>query len=615
VIATCNLPGSSESDSLATCLADPRREFTTLVELLQWRAREQPDQRAYTYLPDREGQEVHLTYAELNRKAQVIAAGLLSSIAPGQFVLLLYPPGLEFIAAFFGALYAGVSAVPAYPPHPARINAMLPRLQNMAAHAGVAAVLTTTAIQSVAEPLLQQVPVLANLHWFATDKPADTAKQWQPLPMSTDALAYVQYTSGSTAAPKGVMLSHKNLLHNSALIYRCFSHSSMSRGVIWLPPYHDMGLIGGVLQPLYGGFPVILMSPAAFLLRPIRWLQTISHSKATTSGGPNFAYDLCIRKTTPEQRATLDLSDWEIAFCGAEPIHPDTLDRFVEAFAPNGFRREAFYPCYGLAEASLFVTGALKPASSALLSTGKAILDGKQETMTKVTHRGTRRLISCGTVPPGQTVNIIDPESCIRVSSGQVGEIWVSGPSIACGYLHQPDETESTFRAFVADTGEGPFLRTGDLGFFHEGELFITGRCKDLIIIGGRNHYPEDIEHTVVQSHPFLQPGNCAAFSVDVGSEERLVILIELLRCHLPAARRLPIADGPAVRSKDGPVIDFKSLIQTTRQAVAEHNDLSTHAVLLLKPASLPRTSSGKIQRHACREGFLAGTLNIVEEF
>lgn len=571
--------------------ADQAIGFGSLVELLQWRACSQPEQCAYTFLVDGESEEVYLTYAELDRQAQIIAARLRAMVAPGERTLLLYPPGLEFIAAFFGCLYAGVIAVPAYPPHPARLHAMLPRLQAIAGHAQAAAVLTTAPVQFIAQPLLQQMPALAYLRWLTTDRLGDgRALPWQAPAVDGETLAFVQYTSGSTAAPKGVMVSHGNLLHNLALIYRHFEHTPDSRGVIWLPPYHDMGLIGGVLQPLYGGFPVTLMSPSAFLMRPLRWLQALSNSAATTSGGPNFAYDLCVRKTTPEQRATLDLSHWEVAFCGAEPVHGDTLERFAAAFAQSGFRREAFYPCYGLAEATLFVTGGLKSAPPVVVD--GATLERRPAVAALDEDDGARALVGCGQAPLGQVVAIVDPESCTRRAGGEVGEIWVSGPSVAHGYLHQADETVRAFRAHLADTGEGPFLRTGDLGFFHEDELFVSGRLKDLIIIGGRNHHPEDIEHTVEGSHPALQPGACAAFSVDIGSEERLVIAAELKR-----SRRFE---------------EIGAVILGIRQAVAERHDLRVHDVLMLKPAGLPKTSSGKVQRHACRAGFVTGTLNVV---
>jgi acyl-CoA synthetase (AMP-forming)/AMP-acid ligase II len=565
--------------------------FATLVELLRWRAQRQSDQIAYTFLSEGDGKEFHLTYGELDRRARGIAAGLQSITARGDFVLLLYNPGLEFITAFLGCLYAGVVAVPLYPPHPVRPQITLPRIEAAAIHARAVAVLTTASIKRVAEPLLQQ----ASLQWLASDELTDdlTALWFEPKP-NPDSLAYIQYTSGATASPKGVMLSHGNLLHNSALIYRHFGHTPESQGVIWLPPYHDMGLIGGILQPLFGGFPVTLMSPTSFLMRPLRWLQTISSTRATTSGGPNFAYDLCAQKITSEQRETLDLSSWDVAFCGAEAIRHDTLERFAETFAPCGFRRESFYPCYGLAEASLFVTGHLRSPDN---SCRKMDLTQKLVNAPLADGNGVRRLVSCGSASVDQTVIVVHPESCTLCSPGETGEIWVASASVAHGYLHRPDETEHTFKAYLADSGEGPFLRTGDLGFFRGGELYITGRLKDIIIIGGRNYYPEDIEQTAKRSHSTLAHGECVAFSIDGSSQELLVILAEVNRHHYAVHVRNELE---AVRHK---II----------AAVAEFHNLRVDRAVLLKPFSLPRTPSGKIQRHACRKSFLTDTLNVLE--
>jgi acyl-CoA synthetase (AMP-forming)/AMP-acid ligase II len=378
-------------------------------------------------------------------------------------------------------------------------------------------------------------------------------------------------------------------------IHRAFEHSAKSRGVIWLPPYHDMGLIGGVIQPIFGGFPVTLMSPASFLMRPLSWLTAISREGATTSGGPNFAFDLCVRKTTPEQRAQLDLSRWEVAFVGAEPVRQETLENFATAFASSGFRPEAFYPCYGLAESTLLVTGGtkdLRPSVCRAKTTyGVASAQGGDS----------RKLVSCGKAISGAKVLVVDPEGCIPCEPEQVGEVWIASESVACGYFERPEESERVFGARLADTGEGPFLRTGDLGFLREGELFLTGRLKNVIIIGGRNHCAEDIERTVENCHPALRPGCCAAFSVELEGEERLVIAAEL-------DRRPPVTN----QHKSSPGIQV--LVETIRRTVAELHDVRAHTVLMLRPAALPKTSSGKAQRHACRSGFLASALNVIAE-
>jgi natural product biosynthesis luciferase-like monooxygenase protein len=486
--------------------------------------------------------------------------------------LLLYPAGIEFIAAFFGCLYAGVIAVPAYPP---RHNQKLLRLETIVADAQAAFVLTTGAELAAIQDRLGQSRELGTLQWLATDHLSiDLASGWQPSVIHSDTLALLQYTSGSTGKPKGVMVSHGNILHNQQLIQRGFGHTEKTIFAGWLPLFHDMGLIGNVLQPLYLGIPCVFMPPVAFLQKPICWLQAISRYKATTSGGPNFAYDLCVKKIKPEQKATLDLSSWEIAFNGAEPIRSQTLERFAAYFADCGFRWQAFYPCYGMAETTLFVSGGLKTASPVLYPVDS------------------RTIVGCGRTFFDKMA-IVDPASKVRCAEGQVGEIWLAGPSVAQGYWNQPDQTDQVFNAHLADSGEGPFLRTGDLGFYHQEELFVTGRLKDLIIIRGRNHYPQDIELTVEQSHLALRPGCGAALSVESDGEERLVVVQEVERHYL---RHLEV----------------ESVVESIRSAVSTQHELKVYAVLLLKTGRIPKTSSGKIQRHACKMGFLNGSLEIV---
>lgn len=577
-------------------LPDSPVESSTLVELLRWRALHQPDQLAYTFLIDGEAAADRVTYGELDRQARAMGALLQKGKAQGERALLLYPPGLEFIVAFFGCLYAGVTAVPAYPPHPARLDRTLPKLRAIANDAQPSIALTTASILPVVERSLIQDPDFRAMRWLATDKATNgSAEEWQDPPVSGNTLAFLQYTSGSTAAPKGVMVSHANLLHNQRVIQIAFEHTEQSTIVGWLPLYHDMGLIGNVLQPLYVGGQCILMPPVAFLQKPLRWLQAIARYKAGTSGGPNFAYDLCVRKITPEQRTTLDLRSWSLAFNGAEPIHYETLERFASAFKPCGFRQEAFYPCYGLAEATLFVTGGLKTAPSMVYTVREQPLEQDYVVAAPAKEKGTRTLVSCGQTWLDQKVAIVDAASCTQCPPDRLGEIWISGPSVAQGYWHRPEETEQTFYAYLADTGEGPFFRTGDMGFLKDGELFVTGRLKDLIIIAGRNHYPQDIELTVEQRHAVIRPSCCAAFSVDVADEERLVIVGEVER-H---SRRL----------------DVDEVVGAIRQTVAEHHDVQVYAVVLVKTGSMPKTSSGKLQRHACRERFLAKSLDMVGEW
>ncbi|HKV12360.1 MAG TPA: amino acid adenylation domain-containing protein, partial [Thermoanaerobaculia bacterium] len=557
----------------------------TLFDLLRFRAQSQPDRRAYTFLLDGETKEVHVTYGELDLQARAVAARLQALAPRGERALLLYPPGLQYAAAFFGCLYAGITAVPVYPPRPNRPD---PRFLAILSDARARVVLTTSAILPNAERLLpEDAPVL----WLATDGlNGDSAARWQDPGVGPDDLAFLQYTSGSTSSPKGVRVSHGNLLHNEALIGRAFGMTPESVVVGWLPLYHDMGLIGNLLQPLAAGCPCVLMSPVDFLQKPLRWLQAISRYGGTVSGGPNFAYDLCVRRIGPAEKEELDLSRWQVAFNGAEPVRAETLDRFAEAFAPCGFRRAALFPCYGLAEATLFVTGAGR---------GEAPVVSRFVSEDLARNRATpaadgRALVSSGRAvpaPEGQDVAIVHPETLRRGEPGEVGEIWIAGPSVAQGYWSRPEATEATFRAFTAD-GQGPFLRTGDLGFLDGAELYVTGRAKDLIIIRGRNLYPQDVELTVEKSHPALRPGCGAAFSVEVEGEERLVVVQEVRR--------------------DARHADPAEAIGAIRRAVAEEHEVQLEAVVLIRTASLPKTSSGKVRRQATRQAFLEGGLAVV---
>lgn len=565
------------------------------VQILNHRAIHQPSKIAYTFLRDGGTDEVSITYEELDRLSRSIAVSLQSMGMINSRALLLYPPGLEFIGAFFGCLYAGIVAVPAYPP---RLNHSLLRLQAIMADSQSSIVLTTMSIFSNLEQRLTEFPNLQALHWLTTNNiNTDLAQEWQKPLLNRNTLALLQYTSGSTGTPKGVMITHGNLLHNSAVIHQCFEHTSNSQGVIWLPSYHDMGLIGGVLQPLYAGFPVTLLSPAMFLQQPISWLRAISRYQATTSGGPNFAYEFCVEKITEEQRANLDLSSWDVAFTGSEPIRAETLERFAATFESCGFRASAFYPCYGMAETTLIVSGGLKAAQPVIKIVQAEQIEKNRVLPAFKQKDGTCTLVSCGeTTRLGQQILIAHPETLTRCLPDEVGEIWVSSDSVAQGYWNRPEETEHTFKAYLADSGEGPFLRTGDLGFLQDGEIFITGRIKDLIIIRGRNHYPQDIELTVEQSHPALRISHGAAFSVEVDGTEQLVIAQEVERSYL---RNLNVNE----------------IVTTICQAVAQQHEIQVYAILLLKTASIPKTSSGKIQRYACRTGFLNNTLDVVSDW
>ncbi|MGH9956589.1 MAG: beta-ketoacyl synthase N-terminal-like domain-containing protein, partial [Pyrinomonadaceae bacterium] len=579
-----------------------RKQSSTLVELLRWRALHQPKRQAYTFLTDGEQKEVHLTYEELDRRARAIATFLQSRGTIGARALLFHPPGLDYIAALFGCLYAKVVAVPAYPPRSARIDRTLPRLQAMAKDAGATLALTTQHLLmeflTSGQPGLVQAEELASLAWIATDDLEDGLEdRWKEPAITSETLAYLQYTSGSTDAPKGVMVSHRNVLHNSAVLHQGWQIPPHGEMVSWLPMHHDMGLVGGVLNPLCNGYHSTLMSPSSFIKWPLRWLQVISRVKdrPTISCAPNFAYDLCARKVTSDgKKEDLDLSNWCVAVNGAEPVRIETLERFTKTFEPCGFRWEAFWPGYGLAEATLCVSGGGTTEPPIIHRVKKATLANNQVVDAGNDDEGMCTLVGCGQALLNQVVAIVDPASLILCSSGEIGEIWVSSPSVAQGFWNRAEETKSTFQAHLADTGEGTFLRTGDLGYLRKGELFITGRLKDLIIIRGGNHYPQDIELTAEKSHEALRPGGVAAFSVDIEGEERLVVIQEV---------------NPR---KD---LDLDAVIGAIRQAVAEVHELQVYAVVLIEPRTIPKTSSGKIQRRACQKAFREGHLEVVKEW
>jgi acyl-CoA synthetase (AMP-forming)/AMP-acid ligase II len=568
----------------------------TLVEVLSHRAAELGDRMLFRFLNSRGLVAGELTYAGLQRDAARIGGQLQQFAAPGARALLLYPPGLDFIRAFFACLYAGITPAPAYPPVVTRKENAFRRMKSILTNAEPVAILGT---QSICDMLAQQEAewrVEQPVRLVATDTlAADASADWQPSAVTTDSLALLQYTSGSTGDPRGVMVTHGNLIHNLGLIRDAFGADDQAIGVFWLPFHHDMGLIGGMLSTAFCGGTSTLFAPIDFVQRPFRWLEQISTTKATVSGGPNFAYDECVRRITPEQRATLDLSSWKLAFCGAEPVKRDTMAAFVETFAPCGFRAESLYPCYGLAESTLMVTGPNRNMPVRLDTVDKAA-EALEQCADKGPHAAR---VPCGVARGDLRVLVVNPESGTPAADNVVGEVWVSGGSVAQGYWNRPQETEEVFGAKLAD-GSGPFLRTGDLGFFHDGQLHIAGRLKDLIIICGRNVYPEDIETTVTQCHTALRPNACAAFAVEEEQGECLVVVAEVDHRALAKAAGGPDAIEPA------------AIVNAIRRAVFDAHELSPKRVVLVRALSVPRTTSGKIRRRACRDLFLADELELI---
>jgi amino acid adenylation domain-containing protein len=558
-----------------------------LVDHLRDRAESEPDRVIFRYLPDGEGEGMSLTFAQLHARARAIAAALTERGARGERALLLHPPGLEYIAALFGCLEAGVVAVPAYPPHGDR---SMFRIRSLVRDAQARIAITSSAARRRLERWLEREPELDALSWIASDDPSHPEATCDDEVRSVESLALLQYTSGSTGDPKGVMLSQGNLLRQAELLAERAHITAQDRGVFWLPPYHDMGLVGAILVPVLTGAETTLMSPSAFLQRPLRWPQAMTRYGATISGGPDFAFELCTRRVSSVQVESLDLGQLRILFNGAERVRPDTMERFTTVFGRAGLRRGVFAPCYGMAEATLGVSWGPIGAGPQLESTDEQALgSGRVE----AAREGGRSRVLAGSGVPlrGVELAVVDPETRRPSAPAHVGELWVRGGSIAQGYWRRPELTERVFRARMEGTPtvEAPtFLRTGDLGFVREGQVFVTGRLKDLIIILGRKHFPEDIEATALASHPRLRPAGGAAFAIEKDGQEQLVVVHEV-----DDPRGLPAAE----------------VLLAIRGAVAESHELAAHEVVLVSPGGVPRTSSGKVQRGRCRELYLRGEL------
>ncbi|PBD01096.1 acyl-CoA synthetase (AMP-forming)/AMP-acid ligase II [Streptomyces sp. Ag82_O1-15] len=565
----------------------------SLVDLLTTHASQQPERTAYRYLVtgDCDGEIQDISYGRLARRCRAVAAWLQERGIAGSRALLLYPPGLEFISGYLGCLSAGVVAVPGLPPQGRSQNhRALTRMKRLIADADAKVILGGREVLAALAAQAEHLPELDGITCVATeDIPDEAADSWREPDLTADSVAFLQYTSGSTSAPRGVMVTHGNLLDNQRAITERMGHTPDTLAeyehelfVSWLPVYHDMGLIGPVLNTVHLGATATLFSPLHFLQRPARWLTALSHYRPHTSGGPNFAYELCLKHATPELLDGLDLSRWKVAFNGAEPVRAATLRRFTETFAPAGFRREALYPCYGLAEATLIVTGGsvdTPPTLAAAPGSGPHV------------GAADAAAVGSGRPIPGTTVVIADPERREELPEGEVGEIWVSGAGVAKGYWRNALATRETFRATLKDRPDR-FLRTGDLGFLREGELFVTGRLKDLMVIDGRNHYPQDLELSAEMSHGALRPGCTAAFSVDGGVEGEQPVIV---------AETAPDAAA-----------DSERITEVIRSAIGEAHGLAVRDVVLVHPGTIPKTSSGKIQRHASRAAYLADALAVV---
>ena len=573
--------------------AKARTEFSSLVDVLRYRATEQPNDPAYIFLPDRGAERLSLSFAELYTRARAVAVSLADRGQKGDRAVLLFSPGLDFIVAFFACLLAGVIAVPMMVPR---------RASSRDASAAILAdcsprfAMTRRDLLTDARPDLTERFGIGRLDWVFVDcrRPV-SAELRAPLPLpAREDIALLQYTSGSTSSPKGVMVSHRNLIENSEMIRIALDNTRNSTHVSWVPLYHDMGLILNVLQSFYVGALCVLLAPVSFMQRPLSWLRAIHDYRAEVAGGPNFAFDLCVRRHRPEEIHGIDLSCWKVALNGAEPIRASTIDRFAATFAPYGFDAKSIHPAYGMAEATLLISAGRRGTGPITRRIDRDALQ-RNQIVAPAKAQDAQILVGCGRRLVGERLAIVDPETRMSRGPGLLGEVWVAGPHVAHGYWRNPEATASAFRARTASGGAQSWLRTGDLGFLDEnGELYITGRIKDLIIIRGINHYPQDIEETVQDCHTALRRHCGAAFSVpDHNDEEQLVLVQEVERTF-----RRQIA--------------VEEIIAAIREAISREHEIAAREIVLIRTGSLPKTSSGKIQRRLTRQMFLAGTLSLV---
>lgn len=581
-----------------------------LADLLAARAESHPDHVAYRYVGETQGPTV-LTFQQLRDGAAAIAARLRRDRPRGDRVLLLFPPGLEFIQAFLGCQWAGAIAVPAPPPNPLKPVRSLQRLGAIVESARPTWALTLSSLLPALRPAIAELPAFNGVEWVATDT-LPAAPGFAPARSDRDDISLIQYTSGSTSMPKGAALSHGNVLHNVRWFDEGWSHDGDSVLVNWLPAFHDLGLVYGILAPLWGGFTSVQMSPIDVIQKPIGWLRTITSARATHSCGPNFIYELCSRKVRDEELAGLDLSSWRMALTAAEPVRAETLTRFTERFAPVGFRPRTFCAGYGLSEGTCKVTAVRCEEPNRVLHLDAEMLEHHIVAPVSPGPHA-RAVVGCGRPGFDVGVEIVEPESRRRVGPGRVGEVWVSGPGVARSYWGQPAATEEQLRATVVDSDSTPHLRTGDLGFLHEGQLFITGRIKDVIIVRGANHYPQDIEYSVQDAHPSVRPGCVAAFAYEEEGEERVGVVAEVDNWQrgawVVAGARPAVA---ATASAEELQAFTDEVVAAINRAVAEAHGLRIHRTALVEPGSIPKTTSGKIQRHACKQGMFTGSLALL---
>lgn len=561
-----------------------------MVELLQKHAEATPDKVVYIFLEDGINEKDSITYAGMVQKSKAIAATLLRNGKKGDRVLLLFPTGIDFITAFYACFFAGMTAVPTYPPKRNKANE---RFRSIVEDSNPSFIISTSDIRDNLNKydMLAGLPKIQEILIY-NDIPVERAQEWDDPCIQADDIALLQYTSGSTGTPNGVMVSHGNLINNSEFINQSFGFDDQSVGVNWLPNFHDMGLIGCLIQAAYIRGSNVIIPPLAFLKNPTNWFKAITKYHATTGGGPNFAFDYCLEKVAEDELSEIDLSSLRTMYCGAEPIQEKTLVRFSQKFSNVNFKASQFFPVYGMAEVVLIATGGDYQSEPTYFSIDTRSLE-ENKVVPAPSGKGSRKLTACGYPWLGMSTVIVNPETRIPAPVGNVGEIWVKGPSVAHGYWNDPESTKKTFKAFIADTKDGPWLRTGDLGFIHEGQLFISGRKKDLIIIRGSNFFPNDIEQSVENCHQALRQNAGTAFSVDIEGQERLILLAEVERTHMRELAE-------------------EEVFEAIRNSVFEEHGIQPHAITLIRTGSAIKTSSGKIRRFAMKKAWQGKDLNVV---
>ncbi|MDH3943990.1 MAG: fatty acyl-AMP ligase [Anaerolineae bacterium] len=566
------------------------------VDSLRQRAGENSDDLAFTFLDQGEIETDKLTYLELDQRARKIAATLQQKYQPGTRALLLFPTGADFMSAMYGCLFAGVIPIPTNPP---RLNRPALRLEAIVKDSRAAVALTNQDFMQDLDKRTEQIPSLGKMDWldFADTQEAD-AESWTRPEIKDDGVAFIQYTSGSTTSPRGVVISHRNVAYNTLVIRELRGIEPRDNSVIvnWAPIYHDMGLITGIFQSIYDKSLSVMMTPVAFLQQPIRWLRAISKYGGTASGGPNFSFDICVNKIEEQECEGLDLSTWKNAWNSAEPIRAETQERFADRFSPYGFDISCFTPGYGLAEATLLVSGYNGRPSPTTAWVDRSALEEGQILAAGAEADDRQELVSCGPPLMDLQVAIVDPQTMQACPPDQVGEIWVRGENVSSGYWDRKEDTERVFNARIFGENGEAYMRTGDLGFMMDGDLYVTGRLKDLIIVRGRNYYPQDIEVTVEKSHPAIQPGGGAAFAIKVDGSEHLIVVHEVKR---------------EARNN----LDLEDVTKAVRYAIARDQGIRAYAVVLIRPYSLPKTSSGKVMRHAAKLQYETGELSVVGEW